>query len=223
MFSLRKSLEFSTKQSLVEKDNNFILVVLSVTSFIVVFCLVGSNALYKRISYQDKVINARTTADNQLKANINSSTSLQCAYNSFEAQTPVVTGVSKNSIMVLDALPSKYDFPALVTSLSKLMAISGLSVQTINGIDAEVSAVQSSPDPKVVPINFQLTGNGSYSAVSTFISNLEKSIRPITISNITFSGSDAKLTVTIKATTYYQPEKIFKITQNVISPSGAVK
>lgn len=223
MFSLRKSLEFSTKQSLVDKDNNFILILLSVTSFIVVFCLIGSNALYKRISYQDKVISARTTADNQLKANISSSNTLQSAYDAFEAQKPVVSGVSKNSVMVLDALPSKYDFPALVTSLSKLMAISGLSVQSINGIDAEVTAVQSSPDPKVIPINFQLTGSGSYGAVSTFISNLEKSIRPITITNIAFTGSDAKLTVTIKATTYYQPEKTFQITQSVVTASGVAK
>jgi Tfp pilus assembly protein PilO len=220
MASLKKSFEFSTKQSLVDKDNNSILITLSIASFIVVFCLISANSLYSRINYQNKVIKLRNSAATQLESNVSSVNSLVSSYNKFEAQNPSVVGPAKNSIMVLDALPSKYDFPALVTSLSFLMKQSGLTVNSINGTDAEISAVQTSPNPTLIPINFSISGTGSYGSVSAFLKNIEKSIRPIIINNVSFTGSDTKLTVTIRASTYYQPEKIFKITNSLVGLNG---
>jgi Tfp pilus assembly protein PilO len=129
-----------------------------------------------------------------------------------------VIGTSdKNSKIILDALPSKYDFPALATSLEKVITDSGAKITSITGKDNEAEAKQDSPDPKPIEMPFSISSNGSFATAKNLISNLEKSIRPIKVTSITLSGSDSNLQSTIVATTYYQPSKKLEIQQKTIT------
>ncbi len=225
MASLKKTMDFTTKQSLVDKDNNFVLVLLASSSAIIIFCLVAANSLYAKMDYQNKVIKARNDAVTQLDTNISNTTSLTNSYQKFESQTPVVKGPTKNSIMTLDALPSKYDFPALVTSLATRMQADSVTVKTITATDQQTTAVQSSPDPVITAMPFTISGVGVYGgAVQKYVEDLENSIRPIVVSNIEFDASSAPLvTLTVKANTYYQPEKIFQIINKDVKRDGTLQ
>ena len=60
-----------------------------------------------------------------------------------------------NSKIVLDALPSKYDFP-IYYQYKKLLSIKGFTPKSISGTDDEVAQSQSK-ESKPVEIPFQLT------------------------------------------------------------------
>jgi Pilus assembly protein, PilO len=229
MATFKKTLEFTTKQTLVDKDNTFILFLLATTSAVTIFCLVSANSLYAKMNYQNKVIGIKNNAANQLDSNYNASQNLTSSYQKFQAQSVPVKGVQSNAVMVLDALPSKYDFPALFTSLSARMLSDKLIEKNLTATDNQVNALQSSPDPKLVAMPFSISGEGSIMSIESYISDLENSIRPMVISNIvidigqTTGSSQSIPKLDIKATTYYQPEKTFKIVNKTVTANGVLQ
>jgi Tfp pilus assembly protein PilO len=214
----RFNIRTSIKHIQIDKANTLILIAATVTTVIVVLSIVASKTLVNQISYQNKVTSLRSKANKQLEANVKSSATLVTAYETFEGSSESAIGTAdKNSKIVLDALPSKYDFPALATSLEKVITDSGAKIDSIVGTDDEVLAKQESPDPTPVEMPFSITSTGNFNTAKTLISNLERSIRPIKITSVTFNGSDSSLQTTIVASTYYQPEKKLEIQQKVIT------
>ncbi len=202
----------SKKRDLISQNNSRILVIIGIAGAIFGFSLVASYTLVKQMTYKSKVIGASVKADEQLKDNVESVSTLVAAYESFNSASESVIGTAdENARIVLDALPSKYDFPALATSLDKIMSLSGLTDITIGGTDAEADAEQSSASPEPIEIPVTLTGKGNYQNAQLLVTNLEKSIRPIKISSITFSGKDSELSVSVTGVTYYQPKKTLEI------------
>lgn len=204
----------SKKHSLISKSNTKMLIMLAVSGAILSFSMVVSITFIKRMNYQAKVINERTKVQKQLKANVAAVDSLLAAYKNFDEAAESVIGTSdSNSKIVLDALPSKYDFPALATSLEKLLVTGGFSDISITGADNEATAEQNSTSPAPVEIPFTISAKGSYASLQTLINNLRISIRPFKISKLDItatSGSDS-MSFTISAATYYQPEKNLEI------------
>lgn len=205
-------------------DRNYakMVAVIAIAASVVIFSLVVSNMLIKQIQYQNKVIGLRDKAATQLKKNVSAISPLVTAYQSFESAPESVIGTQQsNSKIVLDALPSKYDFPALATSLEYLAQQSGVTIKGISGVDNATTAEQSSVNPSPIEIPFDITVSGSYANTKKFVESLEKSIRPFSIQEVTLNGSDSDLTVTLKATTYYQPEKKLEIKETVVSQNGS--
>jgi len=132
---------------------------------------------------------------------------------------PIGTGEQDgdNAKLVLDALPSKYDFPALVTSLEKIFNGQGVQIESIGGTDDEIAQGSSSSSaPQPVPVPFQFSVTGDYNKIKKAIGALEKSIRPIQIQAMQLTGSEQKMTLTVTAQTYYQPEKNLNIRTEVV-------
>lgn len=216
----------STKRTLINKANSTILAVVGVTCFVIVFCLVAGHVLFSQLLYQNRIISAKKTALAQLKTDARATSSLVSSYQTFIGNGTNVLGGSltgtgsqdgDNGKIVLDALPSKYDFPALTSSLEKLLSGQKVTIQSISGTDEELSQPASgSTSPTPVAMPFQITVSGSYANIQNVVKTLEKSIRPIQVQTLTFSGSDQSLTMTLSAQTYYQPEKTFSIGQEVI-------
>ena len=216
-----------TKRALVSKANSSIVIVAAVASFVVIFSLVASKTLISQMNYQNHVISAKKTALKQLKADIQATDPLVASYKTFDGTlqniiggTSTGTGANDgtNSTLILDALPSKYDFPALATSVEKLISARGLQIQVIQGTDDEVaqSANQSSTTPQPVPMAFQVTVVGNYTALQGLIADFQNSIRPFQIQTIDLSGDESNMTLTLTAQTFYQPEKDLNITTKVV-------
>lgn len=200
----------SKKHGLISKNNTRMFVILAVAGVILSFSLVSSITLIKRMNYQAKVINERTKVQKQLKDNLSAVDSLLAAYKNFDSAAESVIGTSdSNSKIVLDALPSKYDFPALATSLENLLVNGGFSDINITGSDNEATAEQNSTTPKPIEIPFTISAKGTYANLQTLIGNLQRSIRPFKILklDITASANADSMNFTISAVTYYQPEK----------------
>jgi hypothetical protein len=218
----------STKRLAISKANAQIVGIVAAASFVTIFCLFGAKAAYSQNRYQAKVTAAKEKAHSQLVSNIKAFDSLQSAYKGFDgASNNVISGLKDgngdndgpNSKIILDSLPSTYDFPALTSSIEKILHDQGLKVTSISGTDDQLNQQTnlSSPSPQSVAMPFSFTvSDANYTSVGQLITALEHSIRPIQIDSLTLSGGASNMTLTVNAHTYYQPAKDVNITKRVI-------
>lgn len=217
----------STKRILIDKANARIVVYVSVAAFLLVFSLVATKTLVSQAAYQNRVISKKKAAVAQLKTDISATDALKTSYHAFTNTTQNVLGGNpggsgakdgNNAKIVLDALPSGYDFPGLTTSLETLLNQQNVKINSITGTDDEVaqSGNQSSVNPQPVPIPFTVTVEGDYDGVQNVIKAFENSIRPIQLQQMQVSGNKDKLTLNVTAQTYYQPAKSMSIKKEVV-------
>jgi hypothetical protein len=216
----------SEKRQLINKANSRIVAVTSGASFVVMFCLIGSYTLLGQLTYQNRVISAKKKALTQLQQDISSTKELVSRYQAFVTGPINVLGGNPagaggqdgdNAKIILDALPSKYDFPALVTSLEKIFKDQGVQIESIGGTDDQIAqADSSSSTPQPVPVPFQFSVSGNYDEIKKVVTALERSIRPMQIQSMQLTGNEKKMTLTVSAQTYYQPEKNLKIRTEVV-------
>lgn len=221
-------LEISTKRLAISKANAQMVIALSVASFIVSFSLVSANALIGQEKYQAKVIDAKDKAAKQLKTNVDSVNELNNHYTKFLSKpvniiggNPKGTGDNDgdNAKIVLDALPSQYDFPALTSSLEKLLIQRNFKISSIAGTDDQLAQQtnQGSPAPQAVPMPFTFTvKDANFTSVKDLMDVLQRSIRPMVIDSLTITGGENSMQLTVNAHTYYQPEKDLKTRTEVV-------
>ncbi len=217
----------SAKQLQIDKANAFIVIMVSIAAIVTAFSLVSVKALLSQKNYQSRVIKQQvqslTVAHNDLDA-IKSLNSSYVAFNNQPINT--IGGLSNgtgpqdgpNSKIILDALPSQYDFPALMTSIQKILTDRGFKIQTLSGVDdASLANAASSTSPVPVEIPFQFSVSGSYDSVKDLVAVLERSIRPISIDTLQITSSDSStVTLTVSAKTYFQPAKNLNVKMKVI-------
>lgn len=226
------AINLSTKRIQIDKANRTIIIVLAVSVFVTVFSMFISKALLAKRSHQSKIISGKELALKQLKANVTAVDSLNDSYRTF-VSTPqnVIGGSTKgtgdrdgdNAKIVLDALPSKYDFPALATSLEKILSDKQYAVGTISGTDdelaqsgvpseeADAAVVKDATKVEPVAIPFSIGVTGTYASLQGLLKTLEKSIRPIQVTSVLVTGDDSSLQIEVTANTYYQSEKVYSI------------
>lgn len=213
-------LEISTKRLAIGRANAQIVAVVGAASFVTIFCLVAAHAVWSQNQYQSRVTSADTKAHNQLVKNIQSFNNLDSAYYAFNNAPQNVLGGSttgttgnndgNNTNIILDALPSSYDFPALTSSIEKILTNGSFTISSIGGTDDQVAqqtnVLTANPQPVPMPFTFSVT-NANYQSVQQLIKTLQSSIRPIQIDSVTLSGGANNMNVTVNAHTYYQPGK----------------
>lgn len=220
---------------MIDKANNLMFAAVATSAMVVVFSLLSAKALLSQSSFQHKVLKAKNSAVNQLKSNLSAANTLKNQFDVFEKGNPNIIGGQggvnttangpsdgDNARIVLDALPSQYDFPALTSSLEKIVNNDHVSVQGIGGTDnsgptsggstatsttptSTSTASPSSQTSSAQSIPFTITAQTSYANSKTLILDFERSIRPIDITNLVLQGSSSNTTVNIQANTYYQP------------------
>jgi hypothetical protein len=217
-----------SKRVAISKANAQMVGVVAAASFIAVFALVASKAVFSQVRYQARVTSVKETAHRQLEKNIKAYNDLASAFGSFDTNDPNVIGGTKdgpgdndgsNAKIILDALPPVYDFPALTSSVEKVVNDNGLKLTSITGTDDQLNQQSntSSPTPVPVPIPFSFTIDGAnYANVNQLIARLEHSIRPFQMDTIHITGGNNSMTLTLNAHTYYQPIKDVQITKKVV-------
>lgn len=215
----------SQKRTQLEQTNSRMVVTVAVAAFIVIFSLVASHALWKSMGHQARVISAKEKARNQLETNLQTVDELQVTYKAFVDTPQNVIGGSPegtgdrdgdNAKIVLDALPSKYDFPGLTTSIEKVLKNNGSSINSISGTDEEALQTGDQDSKTPVQMPFELSATGNYDSTQALLSLLQKSIRPIQVQTLNLSGTNSDLVLNITAVSYFQPERTLKVQTEVI-------
>lgn len=218
----------SAKRLAIDNTNAQLVVIVAVAAFVTVFCLMASKTVLSQNQYNSRVMSAKQKAYNQIQDNTAAFKDLQKSYESFNStSTNVIGGIAtgdtdndgSNSKIILNALPSTYDFPALTSSLEKMLQDRGLKVSSISGTDDQVnqqSNVSSpSPQPVEIPFTFTVTG-ANYNSVNELFKALESSIRPFQVDAIDVSGGGNNMSVTVQAHTYFQPARSITPTTKVV-------
>jgi hypothetical protein len=213
----------SLKQLQIDKTSQKMIIFASIASFLLIFTLFSAKTLVARMNYQNKVINAKSIARNNLIKNVASNESLLSAYQNFNNATTNLMGLQTNSAsvnsgnnakLILDALPSEYDFPALATSLQGLLSSTGVTVSGLTGSDLSTGAssgASSIPIAGTTPIPFSFNVTGNSDNVLNTMKIFEKSIRPFQFKSFTISGSNASLSLSVNAETFYLPAQNFQV------------
>ena len=216
----------SAKRIQINKANTTMVAVVAISAFIVAFSFVASRALWIRRSYQNRVSAAKEQASDQLAANIAAADELKTAYQAFVSTPENVIGGSSsgtgerdgdNAKIILDALPSKYDFPALATSMENILKNKNYKIENISGSDDEIAqAAAEGLDSVPVEMPFEISATGDFKSIEDLMSILQRSIRPIRVQTVELTGNNSELTATVNAVTYYQPEKTLNIKTKVV-------
>jgi len=222
----------SAKRLQIDKANATVTIVVALASFLTISSIMMTRSLLIRRAYQARVIAQKDMAADQLEANIKAVERLEESYAAFIDQEPNVIGGTKNiqegpnvnnerngdnAKITLDALPSKYDFPAVTTSLEKLLVQRNFKINSIAGTDKELEqkeASNDSPTPIEMPFNFVVAS--SYDPITDLLKVLEKSIRPMQVQQLTIKAKDNTVELDLNAKTYYLPEKTLSISKKAV-------
>ena len=213
----------NSKRIQVDKDKTTIFIIVSVAAFITVGSLMVARGLLNQTSYLSKVADKKEVAVKQLEDNKIAVVTLEESYKKFKEQDPNLLGGSAvgtsekdgdNAKLILDSLPSKYDFPALTTSIERLLV--GYGINGITGVDDTVAQQQADPSIGITEMPFMVDVTSNYEGIKTLVSSMHKSIRPIQITRLELRGTNDRLQAIINAKTFYQPERGLEITEELV-------
>ncbi len=202
--------ELASRREKILKAGSTMFIAVAIAAVVVSVSLVSMRFLWEKKSYNDRVIQAKSTARDQVQTNVTNLGKLSEQYPALNESA------STNSTTILHALPPTYDYAALASSIESLAQRSGVSFTGAIGQDNSASAVATAPTSVPIEIPLTLQVSGSYDSIVAFIKNLEKSIRPISVTNVTYSGTNSSLRATIQATTYYQPARDLEPTRSTV-------
>lgn len=225
--------QITTKKIKLDKAQATTAGTIAAASFVIVFCLFAIKGLVSQYQYQSRVTSAQQTTVNQLNGDTTAATQLISSYKTFVNKSPNIIGGSttgtgaqsgNNAKIILDALPSSYDFPALVTSIGNILSSDGVTVKSIGGTDTSATVATGvpvvgkaiAPISGAVPIPFTVSVTGSYASIQTLINSFQNSVRPISIQTVNLTGTDSNLTADIAAVTYYKNGTGLSLTKETI-------
>lgn len=212
----------STKRVAIDKAAAQMVAIVAITSFVTVFSLMAANTIFQQNQYRSRVIDAKEQARDNLKSNVDTASKIVTEYRKFDRKNPNAIGGQRdgaadndgsNAKIVLDALPSTYDFPALTSSIEKILKGLNFNVTNIAGTDEQLDKQDASAaDPKPQPVTFSFSvANANYAQVQSLVDALDRSIRPIQITKLSLGGAINDMDLTVEAQTYYQPGKTLKL------------
>ena len=167
--------------------------------------------LLKDITHNSKVISKKQAAESQLKKNITTLPTLTQAYQNL--------GSAKD--LIDTALPTTADFPGLVATMEAVAGTSNVTLQSVSPANESSSggttstatpATTDTSSSSATPVGyaFSISVKGNYANITSFLSNLQLSLRPVQISGLQLAGTNDALTGTITAQTYYDAPAVLQ-------------
>ena len=197
----------TTKRSLIGKANSMIFIAAIIGSVSLSVAVVSGKFLLDRHNYQVKIMREKRTARDTLKENVKTLSTLKTNLVSLDQTT-------YNSQVVLEALPSQYDYPALGSSLELIAEKSAQdkSKFKFSGTDLGDAPEKQSSSPVPFAMPFDTVVAGPTDKTLQFLLDLERSIRPFRVNTMELKGDDDGVSMTLTAESYYQPTKNLEIT-----------
>lgn len=221
------------KHQQISRANKSMFLVIAAVSVIVGFALVLIIFLGQRILFTQKVITEKNKTVSVLQHNLDTVSALKqniLVLNTNQDLQSIQLNDNDPAVQtVLDALPSEPNSTAMASSLQTKL-LSGVPGVTIDSLDV-ISPGDTSTDSDVLGLDSDVSeGNtiGFSFSVSTASNNqdglknvllqIERSIRPFNIANLTVESQGALLTMTATGVGYYQPAMTVQLTNKVVKP-----
>lgn len=193
-------------------SNNNLYIVLALVSLLVLGVTgFATKAFVKSLITNGKVLNAQGEAKDKLTGDLSAAPQLISEFNN----------LGPKATTIADALPNAADFANLLVILQNMGGSTGVTIQsaapmtfstsggTTTNTTTTTTTTTTSSAPAITPperqeFNVSITVAGSYDNLQKFLTALEKSARPMRISDAQFSGNGSQVTAQLSVTTYYQ-------------------
>lgn len=195
-------------------------------SIVAAFSFVAVIFLARQAFFNEKVLGAKMETADHVSKNITTAETLRQNVTlllSNPALNATKTASDANNLQVVfDALPTSYDSANFGAGLQNVLlngsvaSIENLSVQSPDDSATGESAA-SSVVPGAVPMPFTMTFLGSADQVRASLENMERSVRPISITGLTVEAGNP-LTVRLTGETYYYPAAELTLQPKTIKP-----
>lgn len=206
------------KRQQIEVAGRMMFIWVAIAAIAVSFCLATGQYLFTKWDYNNKILSKKYTAAQTLANNVTNAQKLKTEVDDLIANQDLASVKTNpddpNIKSVLDALPTTFDPAALATSLQQvILSRSGVSIESISvPPDVDASAAPSTntagaaaTGPQEIKFSFVVTG--TYDKIKALVVDLERTIRPIKINDMTLNGSDSNLRASFDASTFYQPSQ----------------
>lgn len=206
---------------------------IAIASALVGFAVVASIFLTQKLIFNEKVLLEKNKTVSTLNANNKVVSELQSQVRALDADAnlaKVKAAEGDQSIQViLDALPADANSLALGASLqNKLLAgidglvLESLQVDPVLGIeslsDSDVESGSASATAGENEITFRFSVSGNQAALLQALTNLERSIRTIDITNLKIENQGTGQVMTVSGRAFYEPSKVVTLYDKAVRP-----
>ena len=144
-------------------------------------------------------------------------------------QSAMAPGESQPIQVVLDALPANANSSALGASLQQklindpALRVDTLRVDPVVGVESDTSSAttDASATPTDNTIHFVMTVSApaaQVNALHDMLQRLERSIRAISVNQLTIEGQGSRVALTIDANAFYEPAQTVQLNKKVVKP-----
>jgi len=222
------------KRTQISKANRMMFIWIAAASAIVGFAVVAAIFLGQKLVFNEKVLIEKNKTVSTLNTNNKVIDELQTQVRVLDTDANLMKIKAKDTDqaiqVILDALPADANSLALGASLqNKLLAgISGLTIETIQvdpveGVEsltgnAGVESAATSSEVTASQITFRFTVSGGQDALKQVLTNLERSIRTIDVTNLRIENQGTSQTMTVQGRAFYEPARDVKLYDKVVKP-----
>lgn len=187
-------------------DNNYIAVMMLVATLFIALSFVISRTLIGDVLFTNKVISKKNLAKDTLEQNLAEVEPLRENYNRL-----IEDGITVAN--VLTALPISSDYSGNAAQIEAMASLAGVQLTAVTAgggvaIPATPEAAEITPTPSQQPtpqeFSFRITATGSFKSIQNFLKNIETSLRPFKVTQISISGSEPALSLEMGMATFYQ-------------------
>ena len=216
------------KRTQISKTNRIMLLWVAGASVVVGVGLVATIYLVQRLVFNEKVLAEKSNTISILEKNNKIVPDLETQIRVLDTNANLAkvkaNPSDQNIQVILDALPSEANSPALGASLQyKLLAgIDGLSIESLQvnpvvGVESDISdGVVEAEGSGENEITFQFAVTGNQSALKQVLTNLERSIRAIEITSLRIENQGTKQLMTVQGKAFYEPARTVKLYNKVV-------
>jgi len=191
----------SKKHFQIEQTKRNVFLIVIIASIVLSMSSVLGKFVFDWSQFNFRVLSAQSDTIETLETNIDNAESVVNEYRAFDGTSNV------EPEQILDALPAKYDLSAWNSSLQFLVGLNSLSLESVSGADLSLDAIERDTDPQPQEFEFGVEVAGDYGDIRSFIADLNRSIRPIALDQLTISGSPDNITLEANGRTFYQPSQ----------------
>lgn len=218
------------RQQVVRANKNIFLAV-AVAAAVVTLSVVTMQFLLREALFNREIIAKKQEASDTLKKNLENIKTLKTNINNLAADTNLAsakTADSSSALQVIpDALPTTGDATTFSNSLyNKILSRSGVTISAVSvGTEAlpgaaPATVVSTEQDPKPTALSFSVTLSGDAKKLTTALTDMERTIRPIILNHVIFTASDSSLDSTLVGDSYFLSSSSVELGKQLVQPPG---
>ncbi len=226
------------KRQQIAKANRMMFMWVAGVSAVVGIAAVGSVFLFQKAVFNEKVLAAKSETVSTLRDNNKAISELEDKIREMNTNQALTDSMAPNQTqpirVVLDALPSDANSPALGASLQEkflndpALLIESLVVESVDGVetqsaddveDADASASEGAQTYEI-PFSFSVSADlSNVNALRDVLQKLERSIRAVHITTLKLEAQPSRLLLSVEGKAFYHPAKTVDLKEKPVSAS----